>query len=333
MSESTIGIKIANGEYYPVLQGGDLVRKKLVLTTVNDNQESVQIDLYKGFGSSIENASYIGSLIIEDIAPKISGEPDIELVLGVDDEGNLNATASDRQSGDMQSLSVSLDSIAEPESYDLPDFELNEESEDEFSAGEDLFGDVPSPDFSSSSQEWDVPDSGVTPEEETILTGSRKGTRKVRPLLLGAFIVAGLVIIGLLIILLLRSFPGEDTPPLEAEAGQTRAVAVDAGEAADRTPAETAEETSVKNTEETPVKTPAVSENTEAAGQAAEPPAEETVETGGNGFWYEIKYGDTLWDLSNAFYRTPWLYGRLAAENNIEDPDLIYWGNQLYIPE
>ncbi|MBI9102011.1 MAG: Hsp70 family protein [Spirochaetales bacterium] len=328
MSESTIGIKIANGEYYPVIEGKAHGRKRLVLTTVNDNQESVQIDLYKGIGTSIDNASYIGSLLIEDISPKLSGEPDIELVLGVDEEGNLNATASDRQSGDMQSLSVSLDSVAEPQAYDLPDFELNDESEGEFSDEEDFLGDIPSSDFISSTQAWDPPESGITPEEESRLTRDGKTGRKVHPILLVAFIIAGLAIIGLLIILLLRSFPGEDTPPLQAASDQVQPV-----EQVVEKPV-VPEPVAIVAEEPEPVpEVVAEVEPTPVAETVVEPVVAETPEAVASGFWYDIKYGDTLWDLSNSFYRTPWLYGRIAAENKIKDPDLIFWGTQIYIPE
>ena len=194
MSESTIGIKIANGEYYPILGTGEHTGKRLVLTTVNDNQESVQIDLYRGTGSSIENASYIGSLMIEDILPSQAGDPDIELVLGIDESDNLNASATDRQSGDVKSLSVSLDSVEVPGSYDLPDFELNDEFDDSFD--QEFQGELESDsgmedDFSTdfSEETWETGSSRLTPEEETELTGRKK---KVHPLLLAAFIIAGL---------------------------------------------------------------------------------------------------------------------------------------------
>ena len=50
------------------------------------------------------------------------------------------------------------------------------------------------------------------------------------------------------------------------------------------------------------------------------------------GFPYRVRYGDTLWDISMAFYRTPWLYPRIAQFNNIRNPNLIIAGSIIRVP-
>ncbi|MCR5699602.1 MAG: LysM peptidoglycan-binding domain-containing protein [Treponemataceae bacterium] len=47
---------------------------------------------------------------------------------------------------------------------------------------------------------------------------------------------------------------------------------------------------------------------------------------------YKIKWGDTLWDISKTYYKTPWQYQFLADYNNIQNPDLIIAGKNLDIP-
>jgi outer membrane biosynthesis protein TonB len=47
---------------------------------------------------------------------------------------------------------------------------------------------------------------------------------------------------------------------------------------------------------------------------------------------YRIRWGDTLWDISEAFYRDPWQYPRIARHNNISNPNLIISGRTLRIP-
>jgi nucleoid-associated protein YgaU len=47
---------------------------------------------------------------------------------------------------------------------------------------------------------------------------------------------------------------------------------------------------------------------------------------------YRIRWGDTLWDISEAFYRNPWLYPRIARFTNIKNPDLIISGTTIRIP-
>ena len=127
LKESSIGIKIADGTFFPVLEDGYEGRKKVVLTTVRDDQTAVQIDLYRGQGGTLEDAEYVGSLIIENITPSSKGEPEIEVVLGMDAQGNLEATASDRVTGEQQTLSVSMESLGPDRTYDIPEFSFEKD--------------------------------------------------------------------------------------------------------------------------------------------------------------------------------------------------------------
>jgi molecular chaperone DnaK (HSP70) len=96
LASSQIGIKIADGTFYPVLDEGTNEKKRLVLTTVKDKQENVQIDLYRSSDGSLEEADYVGSLVIENITPAPSGEPEVEVILGIDEEDTLGLRAINR---------------------------------------------------------------------------------------------------------------------------------------------------------------------------------------------------------------------------------------------
>ena len=43
----TIGIKLADGSFYPVLEDNTPSEKKLELTTAHNNQTKVMVDLYR----------------------------------------------------------------------------------------------------------------------------------------------------------------------------------------------------------------------------------------------------------------------------------------------
>ena len=54
----TIGIKLADGTFYPVLEEGTPKKRMLDLTTAKDNQTKVQIDLYRSENGTMEDAEY-----------------------------------------------------------------------------------------------------------------------------------------------------------------------------------------------------------------------------------------------------------------------------------
>lgn len=238
MAGSVIGIKIADGSFFPVFERSHTGKKKLVLTTVNDNQDSVQIDLYQGEGESMDGAEYIGSLVVGNIQAAAKGEPEINLVLGIDGEGNLNATATDAATGEYESLSVSLESLEE-DLYTLPDFQLEEESLDEaeqlndFDLEED-FGEELEKSLGPASEEesistatleaggFEAAQAGESPEaeEEAPIAYSRPAEpaprRRGHTLLFVGFMILSLAALALLVFFMFRVLRGPDVPPLEA---------------------------------------------------------------------------------------------------------------------
>ena len=136
MSGSHIGIKIADGSFYPIFEKTAKGKKRLTLTTAHENQRAVHISLYQGeqeHGQSGE-AEYVGTLVVENIRTAPQGEVEVSLVLGIDDAGNLNATATDLSSGEYQSLSVSLASMEVEGFYPAPDFSLEEQEGEQAAA-------------------------------------------------------------------------------------------------------------------------------------------------------------------------------------------------------
>ena len=295
---------MADGSFYPVLSEGDRIRKKLVLTTVRDQQETVQIDLFRGEGELAEETDYIGTLMIENIQPAPLKEPEVEVVLGVDEQGNLEATASDAMTGESQSLSVSLQSLSQGPA-DYPEFELEREG-----AERDDF-------------------------EETLLTGEtypisdtdrRKehfGKKRRNPLLLIGFIILSLILIAAIAFVVFKAVGGTPIPALFAGIWEP-------------SPSVQSQETTEAPAEqpaaaETAVEQPASSEGQAGGSEPAALPGKE--QAGGAGAWYDIKWGDTLWDIAGTYYRNPWLYPKIARENGISNPDLIFAGTRIFIPE
>jgi len=315
MNTNMIGLKLADGEFYPVLEDGTAARKRLVVTTVQDGQPSVQIDLYRGQGTTVESAAYIGSLVVEGIPKMAKGEPDIRMDLGLAEDGTLTAFAQEASTGASQSLKVSLEALSEEEKYEVPDFEFSESPEE---PGSSTFSDV---DFESTDNLPPEADSAqlladVRSEADAEEAKERPKGRTLRIVLVAIGIVLILLVLGFLV------YRFAISPSSVAKAEPAQAVATQ--------PAPAPQAAKI----EAPPPQPAPAPTPQAAAATPKPPeqAKKTVAFKKPGVTYKIKWGDTLWDLSYAYYRDPWVYMRIAKANKIRNPDLIICGNRIWIP-
>ena len=85
--------------FYKILDEGTAGTKQLVLTTVKDNQTTVQIDLYRSETDSMSDAEYVDTLRIKNLEPHPNGEPNLQLYVSIDDNGELHATVDDPETG------------------------------------------------------------------------------------------------------------------------------------------------------------------------------------------------------------------------------------------
>lgn len=105
-----IGIKLADGTFYPVMEEGSPITKEINLTTVKDDQTTIHVDLYRSEDDSMENAEYVDTLHIEHIKKHPNGEPTIDLQLTLDENNELSASIRDQETGTENSTNVVLES-------------------------------------------------------------------------------------------------------------------------------------------------------------------------------------------------------------------------------
>jgi len=324
---SNIGIKIANGEFYPLVEENSSIKKRLVLTTVHDNQPSVQVDLFRSPNNEMADAQYIGTVVLENIKPKPKGEPSIEMVISSDSDGNIIADAIDLETvnGEHYILTVSLKSLDVSRDGDIPDFEMESNEE---------------------------PPVGLYQHAEQI-----RENKKSFPVWI-IILIAVLLLLGVLGYWLFFMGGLNTVSSLFSKLTVTQTVKQEpVKEPVIQTP-----EPVIQVSE--PVKEPVVQipePVTEPVIQAVEPPpvirapvtapaapSARPQRTGGRnppvasynvpatipreGVNYRIRWGDTLWDISEAFYRDPWLYPRIARHNNISNPNLIISGRTVRVP-
>lgn len=119
-----IGIKLADGTFYPIMEEGKPVKKTLGLTTVNDNQTRVIVDVYRSKTRTMEDAEYVDSLQIDNLVAHPNGTADINLNIGLDENNKLNAEMIDPETGATSNANVTLVSRTleerlEPTNYDV----------------------------------------------------------------------------------------------------------------------------------------------------------------------------------------------------------------------
>jgi len=345
---SYIGIKIANGEFYPILDTGRHKKRRLVLTTVHDGQNSVQIDLYRSAVKSIDKAEYIGTLVVEDIKAGEQGKASIELTVSSNEEGEAFAEARDLDNPDLSnaaSMSFPLEppevnpsggeiNDVNPENYPLPVKDDNEPPESCRRVPLIIAGGIIL--LVIAFFAWFFIFNGKkvftgsrAPEKNTsIPAGGPQAKAPARPENTGwdrpVEIIAPPV--------------PEREPPPEITAPPALAGAVTpAIEAAPPAVGETLAKASAPPPLKTDAPAPVKKQSVPEAGPAVKrvPPVStykvpENIPKGG--VTYKIRWGDTLWDISQAFYRTPYYYRFLARYNGIKNPNRLISGRIIRIP-
>lgn len=129
-----IGIRLADGSFYPIMEDGQKCSKTLGLTTVKDNQTRVIVDVYRSQTGTMEDAEYIDSLQIENLVEHPNGTVDINLDIGLDENGKLKAAMIDPETGNTSSADVTLVSRTleerlEPTNYEISMSDLEKQSD------------------------------------------------------------------------------------------------------------------------------------------------------------------------------------------------------------
>lgn len=122
----TIGIKLADGSFYPVLQEGSTEEVVLNLTTANNNQTKIMVDLYRSRTASMEDAEYVDSLQIENLNEHPNGEPDISFTVSLDENNELHAKIMDPETGAQSNSTITLVSRTIEERLITDDYKVEE---------------------------------------------------------------------------------------------------------------------------------------------------------------------------------------------------------------
>lgn len=415
MSKNIIGLKQADGTFYPILTRGKPAKKRLQITTASDNQTAAQITLFCASDESFSDAEYVDTLMIEGLKPHEKRSVDLDFIITLDENDELSAQVYDQESGGSTNSAVSLVTIGASSSNaeetmdiaedpvgfsseqpdlsddifslsDLDDFQPEpENSTDETPvtatenlSDEDLNFDIDDPslfaatgvdddafaddsfadetyeeiaetteaepqdsmfadddnmfDEPASQEDAEVPDlfgepapSGGFADFDFLDPNAGKAKLPLVPII--CIICALISVLSCLGIWLWFSKNKQQQMPLVVEKApavkyQSVTVVTEKAEPVDAAlidrinSSTTAKEDSIIIID-APVVVPTVTSKTASVKDTKD---------------YQIKWGDTLWDIADTFYKNPWMYEKIARANNIKNPDFILSGTWIKIP-
>ena len=193
-----IGIKLADGSFYALLDEDGAARKRVVLTPAGVDQRIARIELLRKDGVETHQLGY---LTLEDVH---GSSADLQLVVGLDAEGNLDASVDDPSSGEYQSLAVNVHQLDDIDTVSLddagndiglPEFDDDVSQQASIDGGLSIVDDLPAPNLED---ELDAePDigadlAGLEPETEDDIFQEQVEPRPFRPIVLGALLLIGL---------------------------------------------------------------------------------------------------------------------------------------------
>ena len=126
MCMKTIGIKLADGTFYPILEEGSAQEKILDLTTAHNNQTTVMVDLYRSTNCTMDDAEYVDTLQIDNLIAHPNGEPDITFTVSLDENNKLKAKIVDTETGASSKSSITLVSRTIEERLQMDDYTISD---------------------------------------------------------------------------------------------------------------------------------------------------------------------------------------------------------------
>jgi hypothetical protein len=118
-----IGIRLADRSVFPVFEDERPGKRRVLLSTSRERQSCVEIPIVRSQSALDAEAApvTIGTVRLEDLAELPRNEQEIELTVGLGSNGTLSVAATDRGSGNIESISINLAQATAEAAYVVPE--------------------------------------------------------------------------------------------------------------------------------------------------------------------------------------------------------------------
>jgi heat shock protein 5 len=107
----SLGIGVQGGGFAKIIDRNSVIptKKAQVFSTVQNNQHTVNIEVYQGERAMVKDNVLLGKFDMTGIPPAPRGVPQIEVMFEIDANGILNVNAKDKATGNVNKITITAD--------------------------------------------------------------------------------------------------------------------------------------------------------------------------------------------------------------------------------
>ncbi len=104
----SLGVEVKGGLFERLIEKNTTIptEESKVFTTAQANQTQVQIRVFQGEREIAEENELLGAFMLSGIPPSPAGVPQIEVTFEIDENGIVNVSAEDRESGNKEDITI-----------------------------------------------------------------------------------------------------------------------------------------------------------------------------------------------------------------------------------